>query len=106
MRGGAARWVSAGGAVFRVRRVGDVALLVVQWALVVHGLYLILVALHLYSLDSNWFAAKPAIKAVGDTYYIRPSWQRLVEGLTIGLMAIGLAGALFYLRRLYFSRRE
>ena len=89
-----------------MRRVGDFALLVVQWVLVLHGLYLILLAVHLYSLDSNWLAAKPAIKPVGDTYYIRPSWQRLVEGLTIGLMAIGLAGALFYLRRLYLSRRE
>jgi hypothetical protein len=89
-----------------VRRVGDLALLVVQWALVFQGLYLILVAVHLYSLDNNWFAAKPAIKPLGDTYYIRPSWQRLVEGLTIGFSAIGLAGALFYLRRLYLSRRK
>ncbi len=89
-----------------MRRIGDIALLVVQWMLVLHGLYLILVALQLYSLDSNWFAARPTIKPVGDTYYIRPSWQRLVEGLTTGLMAIGLAGVLFYLRRLYLSRRE
>jgi hypothetical protein len=89
-----------------VRRIGDLALLAVQWALVLHGLYLIVVALHLYALDSNWFAATTALKPMGDTFYVRPSWQRLVEGLTIAFMAIGLAGALFYLRRLYLLRRQ
>ena len=105
MRGGATGGVCAGRAVFRVRRFGNAALLVVQWALVLLGFYVILVAIHLYALDSNWFAARPAIEPVGDTYYIRPSWQRLVEGLAIGLMAIGLGGALFYLRRLYLAHR-
>ena len=106
MRGGAAGGLSASRAVFRVRQIGDLALLVLQWVLVLHGTYLMLVAVHLYALDSNWLQKLPTRKDVGETFYIRPSWQRLIEGISIGIMAIGLGGVLFYLRRLYVARRQ
>ena len=102
----AAGGVPVSGAVFRVRRVGDIALLIVQWALVLLGLYLILVALHLYYLDCGWSAAEPAIKPVGDTYYIRPSWHRLVDEMTTAFVVLGQAALLFYLRRIFLARHK
>lgn len=99
MRGGAAGGVSAGGAVLRVRRVADIALLVVQWALVLQGLLLILIALQVYSFDSGILQSQPEPLPGQDSYRI-PIYQRLVQGMTTGFIAVGVGGLLFYLRRL------
>jgi hypothetical protein len=101
VRGGAARGISAGGAVFRVRRVGDIALLVVQWALVVFGLYLLIVAAHLTVMGMLSDDGLP----VGD-YFIVPIFQRLAQALVHGFGALGLAALLFYLRRIHLSRHQ
>ena len=103
MCGGAAGGVSASGAVFRVRRAGDIALLVVQWALVLAGLYLLLIAGHLYAMGMLSDGSDPAI-AVGD-YLVIPTYQRLVQALVHGLGALGLGAGLFYLRRLALRRQ-
>lgn len=105
MRGGAAGRVFAGGAVFRVRRVGDIALLLVQWALVLLGLFLIVTAIQLYVIETNWVSQQPRPSPGADTYVL-PTRQRMVGGVTMGLVAVGLGAALFYLRRLYLSRRQ
>ena len=105
MRGWKAGGVSAGGAVFRVRRAGDIALLVVQWVLVLQGLALILIAAQVYSFDSTILQSPPEALAGQDTYRI-PIYQRLVQGTTTGFIALGLGCLLFYLRRLYLSRRQ
>ena len=102
MRGGAAGGLSAGGAVFRVRRARDIALLVVQWALVLCGFYLLLIAGHLYAMGMLSDGSEPVI-AVG-SYFVVPVFQRLVQALVHGLLALGLGASLFYLRRLYLSR--
>lgn len=103
MRGGAAGRLSAGGAVFRVRPAGDIALLVVQWALMLCGAYLILNAAHLYALGMLSDGDLPLPGA--DTFVI-PVYQRLVQSLTTGLVAIGVGALLFYLRHLYLSRPQ
>jgi hypothetical protein len=86
-----------------MRRVGDIALLLVQWALVLCGLYLLLNSAHLYALGMLSDADLPLPGA--DTYTI-PVYQRLVQSLTTGFVATGLGVGLFYLRRLYLSRRQ
>ena len=88
-----------------MRRVGDIALLFVQWALVLLGLYLILVTLHLYSIETSWAGNRPKPTS-GQDYYILPSWQRLVQGMATAFIALGLGAALFYLRRFYLARRQ
>jgi hypothetical protein len=88
-----------------VRRVGDTALLVVQWALVLQGLALILIAVQGYSFDAGLLPAQPESLPGQDTYRI-PIYQRLIQGTTTGVVALGLGGLLFYFRRLYLSRPE
>ena len=105
MRGGAAGGVSSGGAVFRVRRVADLALLAVQWALILQGIALLLIAVQVYHFDLGLMQAKTGALPGQDTYRI-PIHQRLVVGTTTGTIALGLGALLFYLRRLYLSRRK
>jgi uncharacterized membrane protein YfcA len=95
----------AGGKVLRVRRIGDVLLLLVQWGLVLLGVFLILTAVHLYVSETSWASGRPK-PLPGQDYYILPTWQRMVGGVTTGLIAIGLGAALFYLRRLYLARTK
>jgi ABC-type Fe3+ transport system permease subunit len=105
VRGGEARGVSVGGAVFRVRRFGDLALLLVQWALVLFGLFLVLTALNVYAMETTWASHRPK-PLLGQDYFIPPTWQRMIGGVTTGLIAMGLGAVLFYLRRLYLARRQ
>jgi hypothetical protein len=84
-----------------VRRVGDIALLVVQWALVAFGLYLLVVAAHLGVMGILADEGLP----VGD-HFIVPVYQRLAQALLHGIGALGLGALLFYLRRLYLSRSQ
>ena len=88
-----------------MRRFGDLALLLLQWAVVLMGLYLLVLALHLYAIETEWAGNHPKPMPGQDTYVL-PSWQRLVQGMTTGFIAIGLGAVLFYLRRLYLSRQQ
>lgn len=88
-----------------MRRVGDIALLVLQWALALHGLLLILIAIQGYSFDSVLLESQPEPLPGQDSYRI-PIYQRLVQGMTTAIIALGLGGLLFYVRRLYLSRRQ
>lgn len=100
MRGGAARGVSSGGAVFRVRRVGDVVLSVLQWLLLLWG-----VALIVLSLVEHYFQAELpqglTVFGLESDLYAPPIHLRLAQGIATGVVAMGLSAALFYLRRLY-----
>jgi hypothetical protein len=88
-----------------VKRVGDIALLVVQWGMVLLGLYLVVVSLHLYSIETNWAGSLPQPTTGQDTY-ILPSWQRLIGGMTTAFIALGQGALLFYLRRIFLSRHQ
>ena len=69
------------------------------------GLALILIAIEGYSLDLGFLQSQPEPLPGQDTYRI-PIYQRLVQGTTTGFVAMGLGGLLFYLRRLYLTRRQ
>lgn len=88
-----------------MRRVGDIALLVVQWGLIVQGLALILIAVQGYSFDAGLLQAQPETLPGQDTFRV-PIYLRLVQGTTTGFIALGIGGVMFYLRRLYLSRRQ
>ena len=84
-----------------MRWAGDIALLVIQWALILCGLYLTLNAAHLYALGA---LSEGALPLPGADSFVIPVFQRLVQSLTSGLIALGLGAGLFYLRRLYLAR--
>mgnify|MGYP001399005385 CR=1 FL=1 len=106
MRGGKASGVSGGGSVFRVRRIEDVALLVVQWALVLLGLFGLFVNVQLYYFAPEW--TYPMAKSWPDEQVFRIDVRltHFVQGLTFSLVAVGLGAWLFYFRRLYLSKRQ
>ena len=105
MRGGAARGVSSGGAVFRVRRVGDVVLSVLQWLLLLWGVALIVISLVEYDFQTE-LQQGLTVSGLESALFAPPIHLRLVQGVTTGLVAMGLSASLFYLRRLYLSRRK
>lgn len=74
-----------------------------QWALVLAGLYLLLIARHLYAMGMLSDGSGAAI-ASGD-YFVVPVYQRLVQALVHGLGALGPGAGLFYLRRLSYGRQ-
>lgn len=88
-----------------MRRAGDLVLLVVQWALLLQGMALILIALQGYSFDAELLQSRPEPIPGQDTYRV-PILQRLVQGMTTGSIALGLGAMLFYFRRIYLSRRQ
>ncbi len=83
----------------------DIALLVVQWALVLLGLYLMALALYLRMIEIDWADMRDSPLS-GEDFYILPSWQRFLLGMTTGTIALGLGAMLFYLRRIYLLRRQ
>lgn len=75
----------------------------VQWALILCGLYLLMNAAHLYVpgmlLDGD-------LPLPGADSYTIPVYQRLVQSVATGLVAIGVGAVLFYLRPLHLSRPQ
>jgi hypothetical protein len=85
-----------------VRRVGDIALLVVQWLLTLWGIALVVLSLLEYSGHSQ---LQQGLTVSGfESSLNAPPTHQLQLQATLGLVALGLSGALFYLRRLYLSR--
>ncbi|MEO1154211.1 MAG: hypothetical protein AAFV31_14220 [Pseudomonadota bacterium] len=87
-----------------MRQVSNLALLLVQWLLVLWGLMLIAITLNTFVVEYRYFADLPAA-APGQSSYSPPIFHRLTVGIGTGLCAIGLGAALFYLRRIYLSRQ-
>jgi len=85
-----------------MRRAGDLVLLVLQWALILIGIFGVVAALHFYRIEVQWVSAMPAVEPGADSFR-PPTFQRLIQGLTTGLLAMGLGAVLFYLRRRYLS---
>ena len=84
-----------------MRRAGDIALLVIQWALILCGLNLTLNAAHLYALGAF---SEGALPLPGADSIVIPVYQRLVQSLTSGVIVLGVGAGPFYLRRLYLAR--
>ncbi|TMV14913.1 hypothetical protein [Arenibacterium halophilum] len=78
-------------------------LLMLQWLSLVWGAFTVLIALHLYSIDSGYFSTVP-LAAPGADHYMPPIFHRLVVGLCTGFATMGIGGILFYLRRIYLVR--
>jgi hypothetical protein len=104
VRGGEAGRVSAGGAVFRVRRVWDLALLVVQCLLTLWGTALVAFSILEYSGHAQ-LQQGLTISGLESSLHAPSTDQLLFEG-TLGLVALGVSGALLYVRRLYLSRPQ
>jgi hypothetical protein len=88
-----------------VRRVGDLVLLVLQWLLMLWGIALVAFAGLEYDFQSE---VQQGLSVTGfeSTLSAAPLHLRLIQGITTGLIAMGLSVMLFYLRRLYLARRQ
>jgi hypothetical protein len=86
-----------------VTRVGDIALLVVHWLLLVWGCALFVLSLVEYTGHSS---VQRGLTVSGfESSLMAPAFHQLLFQGTIGVVAVGLGGALFYLRRLYLPRK-
>ena len=86
-----------------MRRSADFLLLALQWVLLIWGLFTALTTLHLYFIESSYFAAIPPAMSGAD-YFTPPTMHRLVVGLCTSFATMGIGGNLFFLRRLYLAR--
>ncbi len=75
-----------------------------QWLLMLWGVALIVVSLVEYSVQTEMQQGL-SVSGFESSLNAPPVHQRLNQGVTTGLVAMGLSIALFYLRRLYLSRR-
>ena len=104
MRGGKAGGVSGGGAVFRVRRSGDISLLVVQWLLKLWGVALVALSLLEYGGHSQ-LEQGLTVSGFESSLNATPIHQLQLQ-TTFGLVALGLSAVLFYVRRLFILRLQ
>ena len=89
-----------------MRRVGDIALLILQWALVVIGFGGLLYGVYLYLIVPDGVYSMPAPVPGEHIFRLDMRFTVLLQGLVSSLIAMGLGALLFYLRRLYLSRRQ
>ncbi len=86
-----------------LRGLASVVLILLQWALVLLGLLLIVMALQTFAIETRWFAAQP-IAVPGQDSFAPPTFQRLVTSGLTGLIAVGLGATLYYLRCIFLRR--
>lgn len=84
--------------VFRVKRAGNFALLVLQWALVCYGIYLIAVTLRVYYYGADLIDQSGSV-FVKPLFFSPMTEQEMLRGVAKGLVSAGFGCALFYLRR-------
>ena len=87
-----------------MRALGNVLLIALQWALVILGLLIVLLAFQSYAFDVRYFSSLPPAVPGGDSYS-PPFGKNLAVGVAVGLCAMGVGAILFYLRRLFLARR-
>jgi hypothetical protein len=83
-----------------LKTLGSALLILLQWTLVLWGMFLILLALQTYSMESRWVATLP-LATLGQDGFAPPTIQRLATAGLTGLIAMGLGAALFCLRRIH-----
>jgi hypothetical protein len=97
--------IFAGKESFRLRQVGDIALLVLQLLLFLWGVALIVVSLVEYNVPAEMQQGL-SVSGLDSAVNSPPTQLRLIQQGTIGLVAIGLSVGLLYLRRRYQARRQ
>lgn len=85
-------------------RVSGIALVFLQWVLVLFGLLLIAIALNTYAYETRYFATQLSA-APGQDHYVPPVFQRLLTGIVTGVISVGLGAILFCLRRIIAMRK-
>lgn len=80
-------------------------LIVLQWLLVLWGLFLIVIALNTYMYEISYFSALP--QATPDqASYSPPTFQRMLSGVVTGMVSVGIGAVLFYLRRIFLRLKN
>jgi len=87
-----------------MQKVSSLALIILQWLLVLWGLLLILISLNTYTYEASYLSSLPVAEP-GQDYYIIPTFQRLLTGVVSGLIAVGIGAVLFYLRRIFLRQK-
>lgn len=93
-----------------MRRLTEVALLLIQWGLMTLGLLMVLLGLLMYWQNVILQSSLPSIgqgtaAIYADTYYIAAAPLTGLLFTTVGgLIPMGLGAALLYLRHLYLAR--
>ena len=85
-----------------MKRTAGYALLGLQWLLIIWGLFTVMTALQVYSIESAYFDGASTAEP-GSSSFSPPIFHRLVVGLCTGFVSVGIGGVLFYLRRLYLK---
>ena len=80
-------------------------LIVLQWLLVLLGLFQILNAFHLYANEVTYFSSLPEATA-GQASYNPRTFQRLLSGVATGMVSVGVGAGLFYLRRIFLRQKS
>jgi hypothetical protein len=88
-----------------VRRAGEIALVVLQWLLMLWGVALIALSLLEYNAQAEMQQGL-LVSGFESSLNAPPIHRRLVQGVTFGLAATGLGVTIFHLRRLYLLRRQ
>lgn len=87
-----------------MQKISSLALIILQWLLVLWGLLLILIALNTYAYEASYFSSLPVAEPGQDSYN-PPVFQRMVTGVVSGLIAVGIGAVLFYLRKTFLRKR-
>jgi hypothetical protein len=88
-----------------VRRVGDLVLLALQLLLMLWGIGLLFFAGVEYGFQSD-LQQGLSVTGFESTLSAPPLHVRLIQGITTGLIAMGLSVMLFYPRRLSLARGQ
>jgi hypothetical protein len=88
-----------------VRRAGDIALVVLQWLLMLWGVALIGISLLDYSLQAG-MSPGLSVSGLESALNSPPTQLRLIQQGTVGLVAIGLSVGLLSLLRLSRAHRQ
>jgi hypothetical protein len=88
-----------------IRGLSKLVLIVLQWLLVLLGIFQILIVIHLYVIDVTYFSSLPEATADQVSYNPR-TFQRLLSGVAAGMVSVGVGAGLFYLRRIFLRQKN
>jgi len=80
-----------------MKTLANIILIAVQWLLILAGV----LTLYLTAKLHGWSTQLPALPDRARDSFVLPVVERVAVGVSVGLCAIGLGAALFYLRHLF-----